>query len=139
MSRSHLEHVNITVTDPDAFAALLVRLFDWQVRWSGAAKDNGYAVHVGDRNSYLAVYSRGGRAPAVDTYNTLGGMNHIGVVVDDLDAVEDRVKANGFTPHSHGDYEPGRRFYFDGPDGIEIEVVSYARRHAPGNSSTSTV
>ncbi|MEC7669548.1 MAG: VOC family protein, partial [Pseudomonadota bacterium] len=29
-------------------------------------------------------------------------------------------------PHNHADYEPGKRFYFDTPDGIEIEVVSYA-------------
>jgi hypothetical protein len=36
------------------------------------------------------------------------------------------VKAAGYTPFNHGDYEPGRRFYFDGPDNIEIEVVSYA-------------
>jgi len=43
-----------------------------------------------------------------------------------LEAVEARVKAEGFVPHNHADYEPGRRFYFDGPDGIEYEVVSYS-------------
>ena len=48
------------------------------------------------------------------------------VVVEDLDGVEAKVKAAGYHPHNHGDYEPGRRFYFDGPDNIEIEVVSYA-------------
>jgi glyoxylase I family protein len=32
----------------------------------------------------------------------------------------------GLTPFSHGDYDPGRRFYFLDPDGIEYEVVSYA-------------
>jgi len=47
-------------------------------------------------------------------------------VVDDLDSVEDRVKAAGFTTGNHGDYEPGRRFYFHDADGIEFEVVSYA-------------
>ena len=31
----------------------------------------------------------------------------------------------GLTPFSHGDYEPGRRFYFFDPDGIEYEVISY--------------
>jgi len=46
-------------------------------------------------------------------------------VVPDLDAVETRVKEAGFIPKSHANYEPGRRFYFDGPDGIEFEVVSY--------------
>lgn len=34
--------------------------------------------------------------------------------------------AAGFTPFNHGDYEPGRRFYFLDGDGIEYEIVSYA-------------
>jgi catechol 2,3-dioxygenase-like lactoylglutathione lyase family enzyme len=63
---------------------------------------------------------------APDRYRTPGGLNHIGVVVEDLDAIEAKVKEAGFHPHNHADYEPGRRFYFDGPDDIEIEVVSYA-------------
>ena len=37
-----------------------------------------------------------------------------------------RLRAMGYEPHSHADYEPGRRFYFDDEDGIEFEVVSYA-------------
>ena len=53
-------------------------------------------------------------------------LNHVGVQVDDLDTIEMRVKAVGLVPFSHGDYEPGRRFYFLDPDGIEYEVVSYS-------------
>ncbi len=65
-------------------------------------------------------------APAdLGNYDTAGGLNHIGVVVDDLKAAEARVVAEGFEPHSHADYEPGHRFYFDDADGIEFEVVSY--------------
>ena len=33
--------------------------------------------------------------------------------------------AAGLVPFNHGDYEPGRRFYFMDPDGIEYEIVSY--------------
>ena len=53
-------------------------------------------------------------------------LNHVGIQVDDLDAVERRVIAAGLVPFSHGDYEPGRRFYFIDWDGIEFEIVSYA-------------
>lgn len=60
-----------------------------------------------------------------DTYTTEGGLNHIGVVVDDLDAVAAKVTALGYALHSFGAYEPGRRFYFDDADNIEVEVVSY--------------
>jgi hypothetical protein len=125
---SHLEHVNVTVTNPDALAEVLCRLFDWKIRWQGSAIHGGHTVHVGGADNYVAIY--GGRPDAkllapTESYSTLNGLNHIGVVVDDLDGVEARVKAEGFVPHSHGDYEPGRRFYFDGPEELEIEVVSY--------------
>ena len=33
--------------------------------------------------------------------------------------------AAGLRSFSYADYEPGRRFYFLDPDGIEYEVVSY--------------
>ncbi|CUJ95757.1 methylmalonyl-CoA epimerase [Shimia thalassica] len=122
-----LEHVNITVPDPKASAAILCDLFGWHVRWEGEAKDNGFTVHVGDEDSYLALYAPNlALVPTGNTYSRIGGLNHVGVVVEDIEVVEEKVKQAGYTPHSHGDYEPGLRFYFDGPDGIEFEVVSYA-------------
>ena len=125
---ARLEHVNLTVSDPDATAARLNARFGWHVRWQGASIHNGRSVHVGGEDDYLAIYTRGDAdAPrAEDSYSRVGGLNHIGVVVDDLDAVEAKVRAMGLAPHNHADYEPGRRFYFDDPDGIEFEVVSYA-------------
>lgn len=55
-----------------------------------------------------------------------GAVNHIGIVVDDPAAAEQRVVQAGFTPHSHASYEPGQRFYFNDHDDIEFEVISYA-------------
>lgn len=124
---SRLEHLNVTVRDPEATAGMLVDLFGWRVRWQGAAIHGGRSIHVGGADSYLAVYAGlGGQTEAGNSYAQRGGLNHIGVVVDDLDAVEERVKARGYKPVNHADYEPGRRFYFREENGIEIEVVSYA-------------
>ena len=126
MTTSRLEHVNLTVSDPRATASLLERIFDWRVRWEGAAIHGGTSVHVGEGNSYVALYALG--TPIADgtrSYDRLLGLNHLGVVVDDLDAVEARVVAEGLVPRSHADYEPGRRFYFEDADGLEIEVVEY--------------
>lgn len=121
-----LEHINVSVEDPIEFAGLLGRLFGWHIRWQGPALNDGLTVHVGDDDSYLALYRQKGALIEGDSsYRTRGGLNHIGVVVDDLAAAEARVQAEGFTPHNHADYEPGQRFYFDGPDGIEFEVVHY--------------
>ncbi|MEO1013751.1 MAG: VOC family protein [Pseudomonadota bacterium] len=126
-----LEHVNVTVKDPDATARLMRELFDWQVRWSGPSIHGGYTVHIGTDTDYIALY-RPNEEPAPHkrrddpAYDAVGHLAHIGIVVDDLDAVEARVKATGFTPFNHGGYDPGRRFYFLDKDDIEYEVVSYA-------------
>jgi len=123
---AHLEHVNVTVTDPDAAAARFVELFGWRVRWSGSAKNDGYTVHVGTDSDYVALY-RSASDPAVvsDAGEQLNGLNHIAIVVDDLDEAERRVRACGLEPFSFGDYDPGRRFYFLDPDGVEFEIVTY--------------
>ncbi|PRY23564.1 glyoxalase/bleomycin resistance protein/dioxygenase superfamily protein [Aliiruegeria haliotis] len=128
MGTATLEHANITVSDPKATAAELIDLFDWHIRWEGEAISGGYTVHVGNDTTYLAVYAPPGdkHRPEGSSYATLGGLNHIGVVVENIETAEARVKAAGYTPHNHADYEPGRRFYFDTSDGIEIEVVSYS-------------
>jgi len=128
MSLARLEHVNVTVRDARATAKKLCDLFEWTVRWEGPSLDGrGYSVHVGSQNHYLAVYSPAAEqlTDANNNYTQLSGLNHIGVVVDDIDAMESAVKAAGYQPSNHGDYEPGRRFYFDTEDDIEIEIVSY--------------
>ncbi|MBI1393515.1 MAG: VOC family protein [Alphaproteobacteria bacterium] len=123
---ARLEHVNFTTSDPDATAQMLCDVFGWTIRWSGPALNGGRTVHVGSDDDYVAIYSPaggpgdGGRAP-----ERLASLNHVGVVVGDLDAVEARTKAAGLTPMNHGSYAPGRRFYFLDADGIEYEVVSY--------------
>lgn len=128
MPEARLEHANITVSDAEATAQTLCKLFGWHIRWQGEVLGGaGQTIHVGTDDSYLAIYEPKHKpAPAADTYTHFGGLNHVGVVVDDLDAVEKRVAEAGYKPHMHADYEPGRRFYFDGDDDIEFEVVSYA-------------
>ena len=121
-----IEHVNVTVSDADRAAGLMEKLFGWQIRWQGPARDGGRAVHVGSADHYVALYTAPGAACTADDFVKGRPLNHIGVEVDDLDTVEARVVEAGLTPFSHGDYEPGRRFYFLDPDGIEYEVVSYA-------------
>ena len=118
-STPRIEHVNVNVSDPERAARMMERLFGWHVRWQGAARDGGLTIHVGSDAHYIALHSgRGDFAKGQP-------LNHIGVEVDDLDAVEAKVAAAGLKPFNHDDYDPGRRFYFLDPDGIEYEVVSY--------------
>jgi catechol 2,3-dioxygenase-like lactoylglutathione lyase family enzyme len=126
MPGPRIEHVNVTVSDPERAARLMTDLFDWHVRWAGPARDGGRTIHVGSAENYVALYTGRDVAYTTDDFAKGRPLNHIGVEVDDLEATEARVVAAGLTPFSHGDYAPGRRFYFLDPDGIEYEVVSYA-------------
>ena len=55
MSIAKFEHVNVTVSDPKKTASMLTRLFGWKVRWEGPSKYDGYTVHVGTDEDYLAL------------------------------------------------------------------------------------
>lgn len=126
MSAPRIEHVNVTVVDPERTSALMQALFEWRVRWRGPAQDGGYTIHVGTNRHYVALHGTDGPSQAAAIFPKGRPLNHIGVEVDDLDATEVRVVAAGLEPFGHARYEPGRRFYFLDPDGIEYEVVSYA-------------
>lgn len=122
-----LEHVNVTVSNPAATAALYGRLFGWAVRWQGASIHGGHTLHVGSPDQYIALYRGPGDQTLRDaSYDANGALNHIALIVDDLDAVEVLVRAEGLKPLNHANYDPGRRFYFHDTDGIEYELVSYA-------------
>ncbi|MGH6787332.1 MAG: VOC family protein [Novosphingobium sp.] len=118
----YLEHANLTVSDPERSSALLQKLCGWHERWRGASQMGGWTIHVGNKRDYIAVYTNDNPR---ERYAKGLPLNHVGLVVDDLDAAEAIVIEAGLVPFSHGDYEPGRRFYFFDWDGIEFEMVSY--------------
>ena len=127
MAHATLEHINYSTPDPAKTAAWMADVFGWKIRWQGPALETGFSMHVGDDARYLALYKPSTNLkPVGDTYSRKGGLNHIGVVVDNLDETEENVKSAGFTPVSHADYEPGRRLYFYDDAGVEFEVITYS-------------
>ena len=125
-SPARIEHVNITVPDSEHAARIFEQIFGWHVRWRGKAMSGGHTVHVGSANHYLALYSPPQGAAGVTAFEKGMPLNHIGIEVDDIVAVEARVRNAGFAPFGHDNYEPGRRFYFFDESNIEFEIVSYA-------------
>ncbi len=122
MPQGTLEHANLSVTNPERSAALLRDLLGWHERWRGPSMNGGRTIHVGTDDAYLAIYT----GDHVNGSFAKGQpLNHIGFVVDDLDAAEKVVLWHGLKPFGHDDYDPGRRFYFFDWDGIEFEVVNY--------------
>lgn len=126
MARPIIEHVNLTVSDNRRSAALFERLFGWHVRWEGPARDNGHSIHVGDDRFYLALYTPPAGRRAAVPFAKGAPLNHVGLLVDDLDTIERGVIDAGLQPFSRERYDPGERFYFFDWDGIEFEVISYA-------------
>lgn len=120
-----LEHANVTVRDPRATAEMLGRIFDWHIRWEGPSLLGGRTVHVGTDTSYVALYTPPEDPAAPADADRVGGLQHLGILVENLDPIEARVRAEGIEPHTFMTYEPGRRFYFNDHDNIEFEVVAY--------------
>lgn len=122
MPSAKIEHANLTVTNPDRSAKFFEQLCGWSIRWEGPAQNGGRTIHVGDETDYLALYTsddtKGG-------YSKGAPLNHVGLLVQNLEQAEKTVIEAGLKPFSHGDYEPGKRFYFFDWDGIEFEVVCY--------------
>lgn len=126
MNQAYLEHANISVSNPDISAKRLCDLFDWKVRWSGSSMDDGYTVHVGGSSSYVALYSSQKIHKKNNRDHThLANLNHIAIVVSDLEEAQDRTMTLGLEPFNLRKYNPGRSFYLLDDDGLEIEVVCY--------------
>ena len=122
MTTGYLEHANITVSDPERSSQLLQDLCGWHERWRGPSLLSGWTIHVGSERDYVALYTRDG---SIGPFAKGTPLNHVGLVVPDLAAAERTVIAAGLEPFAHGDYEPGRRFYFFDWDHIEFELVQY--------------
>ncbi|MGB0906042.1 MAG: VOC family protein [Maricaulaceae bacterium] len=122
MHHANIEHINVSVSNAQHTAVELCKIFDWHIRWSGKNYQDRDVFHIGTKASYIAIVAK-----PPDNERSTSELNHIGIVVDDLEAIENRVLAAGYKTHSHGDYEPGRRFYYHDHNGIEYEIVSYAK------------
>ena len=120
---ARLEHVNISVSNPERTADFLAKLTGWHRRWEGPGINDGRVIHLGGTDSYLAIYTH----PSVTgAFGKGAPLNHIGIEVGDLAAAEALVVEAGLKPFNHSDYNPGpRSFYFFDWDGIEYELVAY--------------
>lgn len=121
---ARIEHVNLTTFHAGRMEDLLGKLCGWHRRWDGPSLNGGRSIHFGSDHDYIALYTPKDAAPA--SFDKGAPLNHIGIEVDDIDAAEAVVVAAGLTPFNHGDYEPGRRFYFFDWDGTEWGVIGYA-------------
>ena len=126
----YLEHANITVEDIDDAIAFLTAAFpQFRIRGKGESVTDGVTrkwLHIGTENTYVALESvsskdEGSRRPYRDV-----GINHLGFVVEDVDAVSKRLESAGYKKSIR--VEPHRfrkRAYCFDKSGIEYEFIEY--------------
>lgn len=125
----YLEHANITVPDIDqAIAFLQVIEPGFYVRRDESPPNSHRWAHVGNEQVYIALQTAGPGSDAQmprRAYENFG-VNHLAWVVDDFDAVIQRLEQQGYQqgllvkPHRFRK----RAYYYDGA-GFEWEIIQY--------------
>lgn len=126
---ARFEHANITVPDVDAAIAFLGCIEPRFRILHDDRSEQGYRwVHFGTPQGYFALED-----PHVDTPDAAlkrryrdFGVNHIGLVVEDVDATSNRLKAAGYAEtHVEERNDHRIRRYFLDSAGMEWELVQY--------------
>ena len=124
----YMEHANIHVTDVDAVTDFITTAFpSFKIRHDSGTEDPERWVHLGDDTTYLAIY----RATAASAekwrpYSGKPGLNHIGFVVSDVEALRGRLLDAGYEETTIPNDHPARkRIYFNDPEGNDWEFVEY--------------
>lgn len=119
---NELEHANIRVADIDKAAEFLTTaLPNFCVRGGSTGGANRW-LHIGTDDSYLTLNED--KQEPIPKQGP--GLNHIGFVVDDVEAIRGRLEAAGYKegfvagPHPHR-----KRLYFLDGIGMEWEFVEY--------------
>jgi len=121
-----LEHANISATDAEATTRFIITAFpEFRVRGEGLDDYGRPWRHVGNDQFYVAIQSVPTRLDRVP-YGNETGLNHLGWEVDDIAALEARMRAAGYEPNLKYLSHPARqRLYFHDPDGNDWEFVEY--------------
>ncbi len=130
---SRFEHINLVVKNIDATLAFLqTALPRWHVRGRGNSQWYGRKrswLHFGDDDHYITL-NDGASGSNRDLQGHAPGLAHIGLVVDDLDAVATRLDDAGYQVAIVGAEHPHRKsLYFHEPGGFEFEFVEYLSEH----------
>lgn len=117
-----LEHIHINVKSIAATEAFLkVALPELRRRGSGVVNGYGSWVHLGTEECYIALTEAANA-------NTMPELRHIGLVVDDIEALINRLAQAGHKPADDSalDSHPyRRRVYYIDANGLDWEFVQY--------------
>ncbi|MDK9759921.1 VOC family protein [Vibrio sp. D173a] len=133
--QAYVEHANVTVSNiDDAIQFIQTAIPEFKVRHRGETQYRW--CHIGTDNSYIALQEmvareKTDRAPYLDV-----GINHIGLVVNDVDQVKQRLFSDGYQQNDIGEENPYRkRIYFYDRSGVEWEFIQYLTQDSTKKNS----
>ncbi|MCS5536749.1 MAG: VOC family protein [Candidatus Poseidoniaceae archaeon] len=126
--KPYLEHVNITTTSIDELVVFLqTAVPQWKVRnGSEGSEKNCRWLHMGSDENYIAIEERDGPDKSPHQAYFHPGLNHYGIVVENVESLMERMIGAGYSEGAHVLEHPFRkRCYFFDHDGAEWEFVEY--------------
>ena len=144
MTIQRFHNVSLTVKDADASAAWYtenfgfevesdsVRTPDFSAQVTGVPGAHLRVVHMGGHGLHLELMEyKGAAGDAVDTSPNNAGCLQIGFVVDDAEALYEKLKADGTTMCSpepatvpSGPIQGSKIFFCKDPDGVVLKFLS---------------
>ena len=121
----YLEHANITFADLDGAVAFFQTAFpEFKIRGGGGEGLDRW-LHVGTEDTYVALSQGHAENPPVKDYNRQG-YNHIGFIVEDVEALAQRLLNKGYERSYPKTVQKFRiREYFFDHEGNDYEFVQY--------------
>lgn len=117
-----LEHIHLNVPSIEATRRFLqVAVPEYSPRGGGKDPAYGAWLHIGSEKNYIALTEVKGAKP-------IENLRHIGLVVEDIDALMRRLEAVGFLPSDASALEGHphrRRIYYRDDNGLYWEFVEY--------------
>ena len=124
----YLEHANLHVVDVAGLVDFItIACPSFTVRYDSGVDDPERWVHLGDDRVYLAIYrATVSSADPWKPYSGKPGLNHLGFVVDDVEAVRRRLLDHGYRETTLANHHPARkRIYFNDAEGNDWEFIEY--------------
>jgi catechol 2,3-dioxygenase-like lactoylglutathione lyase family enzyme len=129
MDMIRFEHINFSCKDIDASKEFYQTLFpDWYVRVDGIYEGRRW-MHLGNNQFYLALNHTPNAKKTHTNYENIG-INHVGIVIKDGEAMKKFLEAEGIEYYIFLSPETKHRIYVNDPDGNEIEFVEYQPDYA---------
>ena len=126
----YLEHANITVLDLDeAVKFVTTALPHFRIRGRGEQDQGDWKLtwlHVGTDDTYISLMQTDIVALGERQLKDSTGINHVGFVVEDVEAVKGRLETGGYKAVYALPHHPHRkRLYSTDPSGVTWEFVEY--------------